>query len=256
MRRKLTWALVLCLAVAVAAALASVAMAQVPKAFEVHRGTLNGVFFKGWTAGDTLVLTIDDLATTPSPDYATSVLAEEPQEGLDGFGIGIDYDVRPGDVVTVTDGATTKSHTVTDVAVTSVDAAADVVRGTAVPGSEVFVYGEIAGEFSTFAAGDGTWMVDVSAELDIVPGTRVGAEQVDEDGDSTVYDWEAPMTLDDLLAGMVADGRLPSAGLANGIATQAQKAPLKALTNHLTSLVAHAVITQQTMDDILAMVAG
>jgi len=255
MRRKLTWALVLCLAVAVAAALASVAMAQVPKAFEVHRGTLNGVFFKGWTAGDTLVLTIDDLATTPSPDYATSVLAEEPQEGLDGFGIGIDYDVRPGDVVTVTDGATTKSHTVTDVAVTAVDTVADVAYGTALPGTDLTVYVPTM-DLWTSAADDGTWMVDFSGFYDIVPGSSVSAEQYDFDGDSTVYDFEAPMTLDDLLAGMVADGRLPSAGLANGIATQAQKAPLKALTNHLTSLVAHAVITQQTMDDILAMVAG
>jgi len=64
------------------------------------------------------------------------------------------------------------------------------------------------------------------------------------------------MTLDESLAGMVADGQLPSAGLANSIMKQAQKAPLKALTNHLMSLVTHAVITQQTMDEILAMVAG
>lgn len=257
MRGKLISALILCLALAVAASLASVAMAQLPPSFEVHRGSWGpGVYFKNWTVGGTLALTIDDPATAASPDYATSVITEETQEGGDGFGIAIDYDVRPGDVVTVTDGPTTKDHTVTEIAVTSVDAAADVVRGTAVPVTEVSVYGDLAGEFSTSAAGDGTWMVDTSAELDIVPGTIGGAEQFDTDGDSTVYDWKAPTTLAELVDDMVADGRLPNAGVANSILRLAQSAPFKALTNHLTSLVTHDVITQQTMDEILVMIAG
>ncbi len=167
-------------------------------AFEVHRGTWDVVFFKGWTAGETLTLTIEDPATTESPDYETSVVAEEPQEGSDGFGIGVDYEVLPGDVVTVTDGSVTKSHTVTDVAVTEIDTAADVVHGTAAPGSELWMYAP--GNYRlTSAAVDGTWTVDFSvsvdpehAALDIVPGTTGGAEQFDADGDSTVYDWQAP----------------------------------------------------------------
>ena len=65
-----------------------------------------------------------------------------------------------------------------------------------------------------------------------------------------------PTTLAELLDQMVADGRLPNRGLANSILKQAQNAPSKTLTNHLTSLVAHEVITQQAMDEILAMVAG
>jgi len=186
MRRKLTWALILCLALVVVATLATVAMAQEQKAFEVHRSTWDGVYFKGWTAGDTLLLTIDDLATTPSPDYATSVLAEGPQEGGDGFGIGVDYDVRPGDVVTVTDVNTTKSHTVTDVAVTAADTVADVAYGTALPGTDLTVYVPTM-ELWTSAADDGAWMVDFSGFYDIVPGSSVSAEQLDADGDSTVY---------------------------------------------------------------------
>lgn len=161
-----------------------------PPAFEVHRGTWPGVFFKGWTVGDTLELTIDD--------YATTIIAEEPEEGLDGFGIGIDYDIRPGDVVTVTDvtdGVTTKSHTVTAVAVTAVDIAADVAYGTALPGTDLTVYVPTT-ELWTSAADDGTWMADFSSFTDIVPGTSVSAEQYDSDGDSTVYDFEAPMTLE------------------------------------------------------------
>lgn len=55
---------------------------------------------------------------------------------------------------------------------------------------------------------------------------------------------------------MVADGRLPKAGVVTSILRQAQRAPLGALTNHLMSLVADGVITQQTMDEILVMVGG
>jgi hypothetical protein len=257
MRGKLTYVLILCLAIAVAASLASVALAQSPPSFEVHHGLWGtSVYFKYWTVGETLTLTIDNLSTATSPDYETSVVAAEIPEDGDGFGLAIDYDVAPGDVVGVTDGSTTKSHMVTDIAVTSVEMAADVVRGTAAPGTEVLVYGDIAGEFSSFAAGDGTWTVDTSAELDIVPGTTGGAEQVDADGDSTVYDWEASTTLAELVDDMVADGRLPNAGVANSILKQAQRAPLEALTNHLASLVANAVIMQQTMDEILVMIAG
>ena len=175
----------------------------VPRAFEVHRSvestdTYTNLFFKGWSAGATLALTVDDPSTVESPDYETSFVAEGPMEGSDGFAIGIDYEVMPGDVVTVSDGSVTKSHTVTDIAVTEIDTAADVVHGTAVPGSELTVYADDANRW-TSAAGDGTWAVDFSVPdgseqtvADIVPGTRGGAEQFDADGDSTVYDWEVP----------------------------------------------------------------
>ena len=173
------------------------------RAFEVHRtvengGTFTSVYFKGWTIGVTLALAVDDPATPESPDYETNVVAEAPQEGGDGFGIGVDYEVKPGDVVTVTDGSLTKSHTVTDIAVTEIDTAADVVRGTAAPGSELTVYCPTTSRW-TSAVGDGTWMVDFSvsndpdqAIYDILPGSTGGAEQFDADGDSTVYDWAVP----------------------------------------------------------------
>ena len=64
------------------------------------------------------------------------------------------------------------------------------------------------------------------------------------------------VALDDLFDDMVADGRLPNKGVADSIMNQAEKAPLRALTNHLKDLVYRGRITQQTMDQILAMVAG
>ena len=62
------------------------------------------------------------------------------RRGTTGSASGVDYEVKPGDVVTVTDGSVAKSHTVTDIAVTEIDTAADVVRGTAAPGTELTVY--------------------------------------------------------------------------------------------------------------------
>jgi hypothetical protein len=64
------------------------------------------------------------------------------------------------------------------------------------------------------------------------------------------------VALANVLDGMVADGRLPNAGVANSILKQAEHAPLKALTNHLKGLVRGGRITQQTMDEILTIVAG
>jgi len=66
---------------------------------------------------------------------------------------------------------------------------------------------------------------------------------------------EVVPTLDRLLDDMVADGRLPNRGMAISILVQAEKAPLKALTNHLKDLVQRRVITQLTMDQILGIVA-
>ena len=49
---------------------------------------------------------------------------------------------------------------------------------------------------------------------------------------------------------------IPTAGIATSIRRQAQLAPLRALVNHLESLVSDGVITQGTADLILATVEG
>ncbi len=167
-------------------------------AFEVHLSESwgTGIHAKYWPAGNTLVLTIDDPATTQSPDYETEVVAQEPEEGSDGFGIGVAYPIKPGDVVTLTDATTAKSHTVIDIQVTSVDVDADRVYGIVpAPNSAVTVYA--AGANRWFSAdGSGKWMADFSVSsgpeeplLNIVAGTSGGAEQFDADGDSTVRGW-------------------------------------------------------------------
>ena len=60
-----------------------------------------------------------------------------------------------------------------------------------------------------------------------------------------------------LLDNLVANGQLPNAGVANSITKLAAgKAPLKALTSHLSGLVRAGKITQLTMNEILAALPG
>ncbi len=88
-----------------------------------------------WFGGDQVTITIDD------DDDPTTVLHEFVFEVNDGeFVIEyIDFDILPGHYLVVTDGESTKSHWVTELMVTEVDAQSDMVHGTAEPGAEVFV---------------------------------------------------------------------------------------------------------------------
>jgi len=161
-----------------------------------------------WPVGPTLTITIDDPLTVTSPDYSTTTNAAVPpwDQNQTYFFLDLNgvYDLQAGDVVSVTDGSTTKNHTVTVLEVTSVDPGADVVSGTASPSSDVEVgicdefgcaqrfptadtNGDWSADFSTPGGGpgeEGTW--------DIVPGTGGDSAQYDGDGDSTRFGWNAP----------------------------------------------------------------
>ncbi|MDH3294533.1 MAG: hypothetical protein OER95_09465, partial [Acidimicrobiia bacterium] len=124
--------------------------------------------------------------TVPGGPYSTG------EEG--GFGDGWDrlpVDVAPGTVVTVSDGETTKAHTVSNLAVTSVDVDTNIVAGTATPDAMIQV--EIHGLLSRMVTADsaGNWSVDFSDEHDLVPGEAGEANEFDPDGDSTHAFWRA-----------------------------------------------------------------
>ncbi|HEX9094321.1 MAG TPA: hypothetical protein VF902_10100, partial [Coriobacteriia bacterium] len=117
----------------------------------------------------------------------------------DGYfeGDGTPYAFSPSDVVSVTDGVSTKTLTVTDVVATWADPLTDKVYGTASPGSDVSVeiWGEPAQRDVT-ADGGSDWTADFSTgpdTFDIVDDTQGGAWQADDDGDRTVSDWVAEM---------------------------------------------------------------
>ncbi len=149
------------------------------------------LYFWQWPVGATLTVTIDDPATTASPDFQSTVTAFEAQEGTSGFGQEFDYVTKPGDVCVVTDGTTTKTLIVPAITIEAVDVATDTLRGTAAPGAHVGV--EVPGadtQVTADAAGD--WTAEFSGLADIVAGAVVDALERDEDGDLAVAGWRWP----------------------------------------------------------------
>lgn len=101
-------------------------------------------------------------------------------------------DLVPGQELTVTDGATTKTLVLANIKIVSIDASEDVVSGTAPPGAEVDVSASRAGSYApakhVTAAADGAWQVDFTGSFDLDYGMTVTATVRDADGDATIAD--------------------------------------------------------------------
>jgi len=172
------------------------------------RLTDNQVHGYEWNLEDTVTLTIDDPDNGVGDDFTDSetvVVADwDPEMTFVFFDLG-GFALEPGQVVSMTDGTTTKTHIVRELAVTVVDPAADTVSGTAEPDSEVNV-GHICNEsvcaFRRVTANlSGQWMANFSEVgedpdeqdlFNIIPGTSSEARQGDVDGDNTTVSWRVP----------------------------------------------------------------
>ncbi len=147
---------------------------------------------QGWPEGTELTLTISGLGGP----YTTNAVSEPISSNFYLQG----YDIQPGNTLTVSGGGTTKILLVGSVAVTSVDPAADTVSGTAVTGTQVNVWvcdNTHCANRNPYADGSGNWTANFSelepngdgSTFDLVPGTRGGVNQFDNDGDWTEADW-------------------------------------------------------------------
>ncbi|MCU0486145.1 MAG: hypothetical protein MUC85_08555 [Anaerolineales bacterium] len=159
----------------------------------------------GWLANATISLEIDDPATPANPDYSGSTtslpMPGNPSDTWFNLDFNGQYDLKTGDVVTVTDGTTTKQHTVTSMQITEANATTDVVSGTAAPNSYVDLQTCFIGGCAyrtELADSNGNWAADFSVvgdqpweiiTLDIRPGTNGDARQVDADIDTTMIHW-------------------------------------------------------------------
>jgi|GEM_PF-1820053 len=159
-----------------------------------------GVWGWDWEPNATVDIYVGDPGT---PDHHETAQVDD----WGNFGTGLGYDIVVGDLVTVTDGTSTKDTIVTDLAVDGVDPDTDTVWGTADPGTDVMVHinqdwgavgrwvtadgttGEWLADF-TDPAGDGDW----DQAFDIGPGTEGAASQIDEDNDGTEVGWRVPDT--------------------------------------------------------------
>ena len=144
-------------------------------------------------------------STAVSPDFATSVTVVDhadwdPNTTYFDIEFGNFYDLKPGDIVTATDGTTIKQRTVTDVTITD----GDPISGTTQPGSVVEGNGCDANGCArrrVIADSGGNWIADFSIPgqsedeqvlLNIQSGMGVDAQQWDDDSDWTQYDWKLP----------------------------------------------------------------
>jgi hypothetical protein len=159
-----------------------------------------------WPEGAAVTLSIDDLGTPENPDYvdAQTVIAApwDPEVTWVGFEFGDTFDVQPGHAVMLTDGVVVKEHIVTNLMITSIDANADMVSGTANPGAEVNMWAcdeyrcvsrnehaDAAGNWSAdfSVPGDEDWEQEI---FDIGPNTWGGVEEQDQDCDATHVQWD------------------------------------------------------------------
>ena len=131
------------------------------------------------------------------------ITTDVPTDDVGNFGMGSNEDIIYGDTVTVTQGATSKSHVVTDLAVTVMDADNDTVSGTAAPGSEMDIrVDEVDNVWRRETVElDGTWSADFGnpgdepgeeSTVDLIPGSNGHSSQSDADNDRTIVWWRFP----------------------------------------------------------------
>jgi PKD repeat protein len=160
-----------------------------------------------WPKGDTLTLTIDNPNTAQNPDYtATEIVGDQvapwnPTVTYVTFGSSGLYDIKLGDVVSISNGTITKTTVVTDLVMTHFDVVADTVSGIAAADSHIDFWVCDSNSSNCIprhvnADHNGIWFIDLGHfgiendeqnTLDLVHGTRVYSTQSDEDGDSTRY---------------------------------------------------------------------
>jgi len=144
-----------------------------------------------WPLGVDVTLTIEDYTDTKS----VTTCAHNPYQTCVHFELPDGVDVQTGDTVALTDGDTTKTHIVTNLAVTCVDLDSDTVSGTADAGDEIEVEIFDSDCFKKVTADtSGNWTADFSGVCDIIADTRGGAYEPDEDGDRTHIDWSGEDT--------------------------------------------------------------
>ena len=155
-----------------------------------------------WTPVTPITVTVDDPDTAEEPDY-TATQSSDTWGNLQFNVWQSTFSLQSGQVVTMTDGTTAKTHTILPLTVASADTETDTVTGTAEAGTEVQVCLRISGCIWRFvtADGSGVWLADYSARgprpeeqelYDIRPGESLDVAQYDGDGDGTGYDYWIP----------------------------------------------------------------
>jgi Concanavalin A-like lectin/glucanases superfamily len=151
-----------------------------------------------WAANAEVTIEIDDPGTGVGVDFSTTASTD----GKGRFELSdIPFDIAAGQLVTVSQGATVKTHVVIDLRVTLVDPVADTVSGTGAPNTEttITIWDGAAEEGSppqgVMSDAAGRWTADFSGIFDIRPRMMAFTYQADDDGDRTQVDGSPPSFL-------------------------------------------------------------
>jgi len=154
-----------------------------------------------WKMGETVTLQVGSYSETKIVEETASW---DPNLTRVVFDLSGKYDIRPGDVLTLSNGTITKTTIATPLEITNFDLEKDIVIGKAAPDSTVNMWACDANNCynrHVTADGSGIWLADFanpgSADdeqntLDIVPGTWVDSQQGDDDSDTTMYGKSVP----------------------------------------------------------------
>jgi len=137
----------------------------------------------GWKVGTTITLEIDDPANGIGTDYSDSQEAHitEAENISVTFFPGVDWDLAPGHIITLSDGITTVTHVVQDLSIETIDIENDQIQGTAKPVSEVMVWLEspYSHELRVKADASGHWQANFTGIGDIIEASTGAVAQND-----------------------------------------------------------------------------
>jgi signal peptidase I len=150
-----------------------------------------------WPLGALVHMAIDDPSTEATPDYEQDETITFTPWGswqlwawFDFAGV---YDVKPGDIVTLSYGDTVRTHVVRNLAITKANHEDDIVKGTADAGAEIHVWPHATGQEQLAKTNpQGKWNVDFTGIYDLKPRDGGRAEIRDEMGNATAIDWYIP----------------------------------------------------------------
>lgn len=206
MRRRFAFAFVLAVVLILGAAMG--AGAQPLPSIWVQRD-FDPVSGEDWPPLTVLTITVNDPATPMNPDVETYVLTDA--GGTFDISLGPPVEFQPSWTIAVTDGVTTKTHTVRDISITDADVLTGIVVGTAPPLTEVYVANTRGGgpTFDVMADTGGVWMTPpFMDEFSVLPGAEFRVQQFDEDGDHTHVEWTVPAPRFTVTLGQESDAEL------------------------------------------------
>ena len=152
------------------------------------------VYGQDWPVNEDVTLTVGD--------YSATVKSSDPDK-MAWFDLTGKVDLVPGDVVTIADGYTTRSLTITELAVTNLDGTSNTISGKASPGAEVTAVPTNTSGGWRFATADenGLWSMEPDPDGFILSAGVSGYVAVaDPDGNWIISDWQLPNPRFDLRA--------------------------------------------------------